>query len=555
MATAAQRTRRRQLRTNFGESFLRAGIAKSAAATLDAPDGHAGSFAGVDSQFDIAAILSARAGRRPGRLYKRGNNTYLDTLPASAAATDRGAMSATFCISTPRPDREDDVIVPEGVIFDDYRLNPLVLWEHGFSTLTMPIGTSEDPGGNLAISVTPQGIDATCFFSQSLLEANQLFELVDEGILRAASIHVDPIDAVVRMRSGAGDRPGLLVKTSSMLEWSICGLGCNPDAVRKTLSANRLAGKPISESITKCLRVHSSPTPAVGRGWSPDALLLNPSKTVEPAMAKTLSKDADAEEMEKRRKSYEENDEVKRLRKDFEDAKGDDDEAKSKRKSIVARMKSLAKDAGLSEDDANIPDEPGQSRARDAADGDPDGGDAETPLGAQILGAAYSALSEVADQIEQATRPLENPQVKDYMGSMTDALRGHMAEMNDLHKSEYPDHPELAKDDAEPADGDGAGEPAEASGMVKFLARSKTHRMGLKGIAHELMKVGGSRHMPKALKDRVNQMSRRLASISKAAEVGAKSALTADDEKRYDALEKKIEELTGLLEGAIPHRR
>jgi hypothetical protein len=125
--------------------------------------------------------------------------------------------------------------------------------------------------------------------------------------------------------------------------------------------------------------------------------------------------------------------------------------------------------------------------------------------------------------------------------------------MNDLHKSEYPDHPELAKDDAQ---GEGDMPDADAAeSVVKFLARSKTHRMGVKGIAHELLKLGASRHMPKQYRDKLSQFSRRLSGLSKSADAGAATALSADDEKRYTDLEKKVEELTGLLQDAIPHRR
>lgn len=197
--------------------------------------------------------LAKRSVRAPGRLFKRGIDVFYDSLPA-APSVDRGAMSATFTISTSAPDREEDVIVPTGVSFDAYRLNPCVLFDHGFSGLTLPIGTSEDPAGNLAVFVSADAITATCFFSQRLPEAEQIFQLVDEGVLRAASIHVNPIEFSVRANRGDDQRPGLLVTSSEMLEWSICPIGCNPDAVRKTLLDGRLSGRPLAGSVRKFLQ-------------------------------------------------------------------------------------------------------------------------------------------------------------------------------------------------------------------------------------------------------------------------------------------------------------
>jgi hypothetical protein len=199
-------------------------------------------------------IMANRLTRAPGRLFKRGSATYYDALPTAKIPTDRGAMSATFTVSTRRPDREEDVIIPEGVSFSAYRLNPVVLWDHGFSAISLPIGTSEDPAGNLAVFVTPDRIDATCYFSQTLPEAEQIFELVDEGTIRAASIHVRPIEFTVRANRGADERPGLLVTASEMLEWSIVPVGCNPEAVRKALIDGRLLGRPLIPSIRKFLQ-------------------------------------------------------------------------------------------------------------------------------------------------------------------------------------------------------------------------------------------------------------------------------------------------------------
>ena len=52
---------------------------------------------------------------------------------------DERLMSARAIINTPREDREGDIIIPQGVQLDNYRNNPVVLWEHGLGEISRPI--------------------------------------------------------------------------------------------------------------------------------------------------------------------------------------------------------------------------------------------------------------------------------------------------------------------------------------------------------------------------------------------------------------------------------
>lgn len=524
------------------------------------------------SALDFSQLLQTRT-RGPGRLYKyRDETVYLDSASeAPLAGKDAAAMSATFTISTPRPDREEDVIVPEGVIFDDYRLNPVVFWDHGFTNLTLPIGTSAAPDGSLAINVRPgESIEATCYFSQSLLEAEQIFHLVDEGVIRAASIHVDPLDAVVR--ASGPERPGLLVNKSNMIEWSICGVGCNPDAVKKALVDGRLCGKPIHEGLAKSLSLQAAPSQVWSNGKS------FTKHDQETDMAKNLRKDAadgdptpeeeakrlarekrrkelDAEDREKRKKAYDDDEEVKRLRKDLSDTDGQDDEpTKSKRKSAIGRLKSLAKDMGLSEDDANIPQEPGEP-TRKTDDDDPDrdegDGDGDRPLGSQVLAALHAALSDVADNLGRTTKPLENPEVKSFCAKSADALQGMMGEAADLHKAEYPDHPELEKEQASADTDNPNNEPQEASGMVKFLARNNTNRLGVKGAGSRLDKLCNRKDVPKCVKRELQAIAKSLARISDEAIAKSKTIAADDSAQEWAQIRKEFAEAKAFIKQAI----
>lgn len=157
------------------------------------------------------------------------------------------AMSTTFTISTESEDRDGDVIIQKGIKLDKYRLNPVVLFQHG-SVLDFPIGTSRSPAGKLSVVRDGNTTQATCYFSKSLA-ARQVYELVAEGVLSAASINVIPLRSQPR-------KPGrYLIEESEMLEWSVVDVPANSEAVRKALSRNRLAGRTIEPSLAKSLRL------------------------------------------------------------------------------------------------------------------------------------------------------------------------------------------------------------------------------------------------------------------------------------------------------------
>jgi hypothetical protein len=208
--------------------------------------------------------------------------------------------------------------------------------------------------------------------------------------------------------------------------------------------------------------------------------------------------------------------------------------------------KSLAKAAG-----DESPEEPGGGDSDDSAG-------SESPMGAQVLKAAYDSLSEMTDHLDQAGKVLEHPEVKEYVNSLADELRGHMEKCYGLHKEQYPDEPELTKD-MDSADPDNVNNsPPEASGavkMAKFLARSKSHRLSLKGVAHDLMRLASAKNLKPIQRETVERLTKSLHRISTAAEKGAVEAPTNDALKRLEGLEKAIDGIAKAVENASPHRR
>ena len=235
----------------------------------------------------------------------------------------------------------------------------------------------------MSVVINDGDIEATAFFSESLLEANQIFGLVVEKYCGAASIRFTPLDATVRTpQSGGGVRPGLEVNEWDLLEWSIVGIPDNPEAVRKLLDKNKLAGSVICESIAKCLTPYAAPVKKLGRG-----LNLGGKTVAKKAAAKTT-------------KAEDEN----------------------------------------PEDETPVDEVPADEVPADETEETPEEEKGEMPLGAQVASATLTAMAQLADTIAMSIRPMEHPEMKGTLGEMADTLRGHCAELQAAYDKNYPDH-------------------------------------------------------------------------------------------------------------------
>ena len=83
-------------------------------------------------------------------------------------------------ISTNSVDRAGDIVEPKGVILDNYRKNPVVLADHGYSIRNI-IGNAKD------IAISNDGIESTTVFGRAGLGPDA-FALVEAGMARAWSI-------------------------------------------------------------------------------------------------------------------------------------------------------------------------------------------------------------------------------------------------------------------------------------------------------------------------------------------------------------------------------
>jgi len=235
---------------------------------------------------DWKDVLAARKARRAANVLRLHPSVEkaaaLLDAPAGPTSIDEMRRCATFVISTPTPDRSEDVVSPRGVKLANYARNPIVYFDHGFSGVHVPIGKCEDEFGNLAIVVTDEGIEGTCYFADSV-EGEQIFELVKQAVLRAASINLQPITYTIRSANSdsrnrhsadtATGRPGMDIEEWELLEWSIVGIPDNPEAIRKILAGGQLAGSPICEPIKKSLAQFAPKPKLMGRKSSMSGLI------------------------------------------------------------------------------------------------------------------------------------------------------------------------------------------------------------------------------------------------------------------------------------------
>lgn len=257
---------------------------------------------------DPGVLMSELVANDPGGISQFGipvTNFEGATLQGQANAAD---MSASFAIVTRQksPNRNGNMvqIAPSeegrGLILDAFQQNPVVLFNHG-EGFPLPIGRSADQSGNLAVRIQKLKAIATVYFSQSNPFANDVFGLVNEGILKMASVGFMPqkakrlkysterlADGVVDISPGGPNSyfGGFDFVESDLMEWSIVAIGADPGALRQCLSAGNIGGEKIASPFFKFwLSQRAEAKPAIGIGFDASA--------VEKAESQTAKRIAD----------------------------------------------------------------------------------------------------------------------------------------------------------------------------------------------------------------------------------------------------------------------
>lgn len=145
-------------------------------------------------------------------------------------------MCVEAVISTPALDRQGEVLEPDGLVLDDdgqpegYAHNPVVLYDHRASW-PLPIGIAEGPDGRCTVRKSDNKWLSTNYFSQTCKFAENVFKLMDEGILRMWSVGFDPIDGTQIGMRPDGKHKAYRYRKWKLVEQSATPTAQNPEAL------------------------------------------------------------------------------------------------------------------------------------------------------------------------------------------------------------------------------------------------------------------------------------------------------------------------------------
>jgi phage head maturation protease len=142
-------------------------------------------------------------------------------MPAQITAL--GEDEVQVIISTGQVARDEHIFEPGGAQIDNYRKNPVVLWNH--MTEHPPVGRGEDlqvGGDNITARVrfAPMGIS---------VKADEIRGLVKAGFINAVSVGIEPIEA--EPLDPKKPRGGQRVSKWELMEFSFCNIPVDTGSV------------------------------------------------------------------------------------------------------------------------------------------------------------------------------------------------------------------------------------------------------------------------------------------------------------------------------------
>lgn len=341
---------------------------------------------------------------KPFHQYKTSHGFGLCLPAVKSVELDGSTMSARAIFATDSLDRVGDVIYVPGIDTANHQKNPIVLFNHG-QQFQIPIGKTVDPDGNYTVEVGEHEAYQRTFFSQSLLEAEQIYRLIEEGVISANSIGYRPL-AAKRMKADPNSltKPGLYLEQVELLEVSWVGVPANQDCVRAALSRDKLCGKSLAPAIRRAL------LPLLAKSTSVTVPLLT-RKGGQPMSKKNVKADPADE------------------------------------------VNTLANQQPATPPDAPKSDEVSPEDVAGQKDDMP-----QLPLGAEILTAVHQHLIGVVDYCNTEMPRLENERLSAYLVDLCEETFERLATIEEMYKAEYPELDPLPEVGAK---ADEVEEPAE----------------------------------------------------------------------------------------------
>lgn len=198
---------------------------------------------------------------------------------------DKGSMYCGMLpITTISEDRQGEIIDPSGALLDFHRSSPVVCWQHShkLAPTLPPIARAETPSGQYDVKLIDGVLYSGCTFSQATKLANQVFALINEGMIRCRSIGAighklepytpeAPGQVMYEGKIVPARTRSVIYRVWEMLEWSWVIIPANRDitiAVKSLLSNRKVDGQSIDPMLELTLKALDLREPVQVPGFS-----------------------------------------------------------------------------------------------------------------------------------------------------------------------------------------------------------------------------------------------------------------------------------------------
>ena len=166
----------------------------------------------------------------------------------------------------------------QGMKTENYKNNPVVLFNHGQDGFVFPVGLSQDKNGSCTIKANARTMSGKVYFKQSCPYANSVFQMIDDGLLRMSSAGFSVEQMVLltldqKLPNGVytplqvTGQPAFDVVQSDLMEWSVVPIGADAGALRQCVETGKWKGHVIRPQLIPVLRQYAEKPQAWGIGF------------------------------------------------------------------------------------------------------------------------------------------------------------------------------------------------------------------------------------------------------------------------------------------------
>ena len=170
-------------------------------------------------------------------------------------------------------DRAGDIIKQDGWTIDNFRKNPVIMGFHDYSDF--PVGSS------IKTEVIEDKLKMNVMFATKDMnpKADMAFNMAKAGIMKAGSVGFAPIkfhipDDDERKEFGMNEQGGIIFDKQELLEFSVCGVPANANALTETIDKGIFSKKDFElvygEEVLKELEVEEKITGRTGTNQGHD---------------------------------------------------------------------------------------------------------------------------------------------------------------------------------------------------------------------------------------------------------------------------------------------